>query len=278
MYSQPTSTPLAIQHGQGQRQASASTITTTNSDDPPERKKANHSRRSSSPFEVKLSATVSKRVSLDAFGGGLDTSEPSSGQEEVLEDIQSESEQADDDCEGDESERDAFSEYPLYGSSQYDQAAVDLTEYHATTLSTIEEVSSRDQEASILIGTAVQETRYFTPPGTPNAKPYVARDSPFLPPRKHLSAPPLREARIVIQAHEVHTKKLNNQLQASERVVTELQAETRKLRNALEEEADEKRKAFIDVSSVQRELLDLEGLFRDKENGQSTSHSHMSHS
>jgi hypothetical protein len=61
-------------------------------------------------------------------------------------------------------------------------------------------------------------------------------------------------------------------------VVTELQAETRKLRNALEEEADEKRKAFIDVSTVQRELLDLEGLFRDKENGQSTSQSHTSHS
>jgi hypothetical protein len=249
-----------MQPGQGQRQASASTFTTSNSDEPIERRKANHSRRSSSPFEVKLSATVSKRVSLDAFGGGLETAE-AFGQEEVLEDIESESDHYE------ESEQDV-SDHGLYSSSQYSQAAVDLTEYHATTLSTIEEVSSRDLVNPAMIpGNVVQNTRYNTPPGTP-AKEYVSRDSPFLPPRKHHSEPPLRQAQVLIEAHEHHTKTLTDQLQASERVATSLQSETRTLRDALEEESDEKRKAFLDVGLVQRELLQLEELCRDKDLGE----------
>lgn len=246
--------------GQSQRQASSSTVTTSASDDPVERRKINHARRSSSPFEVKLSATVSKRVSLDAFGGAQEIA-TNSGQEEVLEDIQSGSDHSEH-----FSDNSAEISFDQPSSSQYTPAAVDLTDYRGTTLSTIAEVSSRDLvDPATILGDNKQATRYLTPPGSPN---YVSRDSPFLPPRKHLSEPPLHQAHVLIEAHENHAKTLADQLQASERVVTCLQAETRRLRDALEEESDEKRKAFLDVGSVQRELLELEELCREKDLGE----------
>ena len=290
MYSHPHSlTPLAMQPSTS-RQTSSSTFSTSKSDDQPERKRPTlgHSRRSSSPFEVKLSATVSKRVSLDAFGGAAPVIMDSAAQEDLLEDIVSESEEEyakEQQHEVDSNNTQAaidFGQAAPYDSQwttdrdssqqsqhtldqQYSQTTLDLATFQGTTLSTIDEISSRNiLDVTADLGAQPQGTRYFTPPGSPRN--VDLSDSPFVPPRKHLSAPPLREA--VIKAQEAHVQALKEQLEASGRLVTELQAEARKLQDALEEEADEKRRAFLDVGCVQRELLELEVQCRDKDNGE----------
>jgi len=244
------------------------------SDDQPERKRPTlgHSRRSSSPFEVKLSATVSKRVSLDAFGGAAPIPMDSAAQEELLDDIMIEDEEDEEDYEEsdhNEEETDRFQVAIDFGqaSSQYSQTTLDLATFQGTTLSTIDEVSSQNiiNVTADHIVPQPQGTRYYTPPGSPrNAD---LSNSPFVPPRKHLSAPPLREA--VTKAQEAHVKALKDQVEASNRLITELQAEARKLRDELDEEADEKRQAFLDVGSVQKELIDLEAECRDKDTGKS---------
>ena len=188
-------------------------------------------------------------------------------EEELLEDIASESEEE----YGDESEEDDRVQVAIdfgQATSQYSQTTLDLATFHGTTLSTIDEVSSRNiadftTEHSL---PQPQDTRYFTPPASPRKLHQQLSQSPFLPPRKHLSAPPLRGA--VVNAHETHTKALRDQLEASGRIITELQAEARKLRDAVEEEADEKRKAFLDVGSVQRELVELEAQCLEKDTGE----------
>jgi hypothetical protein len=275
MYSQAhSSTPLAM-HPNTSRQASSSTFSTSMSDDQPERKRPTlgHSRRSSSPFEVKLSATVSKRVSLDAFGGAAPILMDSTTQEELLDDIiiEDEEEEHEEYVEEDrhEEEPDRFQVAIDFGqaTSQYSSTTLDLATFQGTTLSTIEEVSSRNiiNVTADHVVPQPQGTQYYTPPGSPrNAD---LSSSPFLPPRKHLSAPPLREA--VTRAQEAHVKALKDQVEASNRLITELQAEARKLRDELDEEADEKRQAFLDVGSVQKELIDLEAECRDKDTGKS---------
>jgi hypothetical protein len=274
MYSQAhSSTPLAM-HPSTFRQASSSTSSTSMSDDQPERKRPTlgHSRRSSSPFEVKLSATVSKRVSLDAFGGAAPVLMDSAAQEELLDDIIIEDEEGEEYEEehSHEEEPDRFQVAIDFGqaTSQYSQTTLDLATFQGTTLSTIEEVSSRNiiNVTADHVVPQPQGTQYYTPPGSPrNAD---LSSSPFLPPRKHLSAPPLREA--VVKAQEAHVKALKDQVEASNRLITELQAEARKLRDELDEEADEKRQAFLDVGSVQKELIDLEAECRDKDTGKFT--------
>jgi len=244
------------------------------SDDQPERKRPTlgHSRRSSSPFEVKLSATVSKRVSLDAFGGAAPILMDSATQEELLDDIMIEDEEDEEDYEEsdqNEEETDRFQVAIDFGqaSSQYSQTTLDLATFQGTTLSTIDEVSSQNiiNVTADHVVPQLQGTQYYTPPGSPrNAD---LSNSPFVPPRKHLSAPPLREA--VTKAQEAHVKALKDQVEASNRLITELQAEARKLRDELDEEADEKRQAFLDVGSVQKELIDLEAECRDKDTGMS---------
>lgn len=246
------------------------------SDDQPERKRptVGHSRRSSSPFEVKLSATVSKRVSLDAFGGVPSVLMDSTAQEELLDDIIIEDEEAEEEEEYEEEhsheeEPDRFQVAIDFGqaTSQYSQTTLDLATFQGTTLSTIDEVSSRNviNVTADHVVPQPQGTQYYTPPGSPrNADP---SNSPFLPPRKHLSAPPLREA--VTKAQAAHVKALKDQVEASNRLITELQAEARKLRDELDEEADEKRQAFLDVGSVQKELIDLEAECREKDTGKS---------
>jgi hypothetical protein len=239
------------------------------SDDQPERKRPTlgHSRRSSSPFEVKLSATVSKRVSLDAFGGAAPVLMDSAAQEELLEDIIIESEEEEEYEE--EDEPDTFQVAIDFGqaSSQYSQTTLDLATFQGTTLSTIDEVSSRNiiNVTADHVVAHPQGTQYYTPPGSPRDA--DLSNSPFVPPRKHLSAPPLREA--VVKAQEAHVKALKDQVEASNRLITELQAEARKLRDEIDEEADEKRQAFLDVGSVQKELIDLEAECREKDTGMS---------
>jgi len=242
------------------------------SDDQPERKRPTlgHSRRSSSPFEVKLSVTVSKRVSLDAFGGAAPILMDSAAQEELLDDSIIEIEEdAYEEEQSQEEEPETFQMAIDFGqaSSQYSQTTLDLATFQGTTLSTIDEVSSQNiiNVTADHVVPQLQGTQYYTPPGSPrNAD---LSTSPFVPPRKHLSAPPLREA--VTKAQEAHVKALKDQVEASNRLITELQAEARKLRDELDEEADEKRQAFLDVGSVQKELIDLEAECREKDTGKS---------
>lgn len=259
-----TSTPLAM-HASS-RQTSSSTFSTSNGGDQEkiERKKATHARRSSSPFEVKLTPTVSKRVSLDAFGG---TAAPvdgrSSGYEEVLDDIPS------------IGEEDSSFDRPdvEQGAGSSEGGVGPLATFHATTLSTINEVSSGDQIQDHLDTghpNDILPSRYYTPDASSQRiEVYQDPPSPFIPPRQHFSAPPLSTTRSLLEAHENHATALDDELRASMTVISELQAEARRLQDAFEEESDEKRKVLLDIAQVQRELLQAETALRHKETGQS---------
>ena len=256
MYSQigHSSTPLAAQSEF--RQSSSSTFSAPAPDGKVERKKASHSRRSSSPFEVKLTPTVSKRVSLDAFGG---TSAPAiaaeqEGMKEVLDDI-SDLEEEDNDDEasfGDQIGEDYGDEPPMSGS------VMDaLATFHGTTLSTINEVSSGDH-SDMPSQSGIQPSRYGTPSGSPGRYEAVASSSPMLPPRQHLSAPPLRPTRDLLRAHQNPSNTLDDELRASMTLISELRAESRRLQDAYEEESEDKRQVLLDIGQVQRELLQTE--------------------
>lgn len=228
------------------RHASSSTFSTTSSaaDGKIERKKVTHSRRSSSPFEVKLTPTVSKRVSLDAFGGTPAPVAEGAGHEEVLDDISDMDEESLDDP-----VQDSVGEMPDWPETSIDVVAT----FHGTTLSTINEVSG--DHSDVVGHPGPEPSRYWTPSGTPAGRENVST-SPMLPSRQHRSTPPFSSPRRnLLQAHEDHTTALDNELRASMTLISELQAESRRLQDALEEESEDKRQVLLDIGQVQRELV-----------------------
>lgn len=278
MYSLPTtSTPLAL-HASN-RQPSSSTVSSASTGAELaaiERRKLTHSRRSSSPFEVKLTPTVSKRVSLDAFGGsGVPPSGTSSGHEEVLED---ENESLSFEVHGslivhddsyDDSGQDSHGDSVSLPTTQTTEEA--LATFHATTLSTINEVSSGDQQDLVRENGGLP-TRYYTPLDSPPADEPQSplSTSPILLPRQHFSAPPLGQTRHLLQAHETHATALDDELRAAHAVIEGLQSEARRLRDAMEEESEEKRQVLLDLGQVQMELLGVEKTVHSKDTSESS--------
>lgn len=266
MYSQlgHHSTPLAAQSDS--RQSSSSTFSAPAPVEAKvERKKASHSRRSSSPFEVKLTPTVSKRVSLDAFGGVIapTVAAEREGLEEVLEDI-SDMEEGEEDDDEEESFGDQIGED--FGSvPDMSGTAMDvLATFHGTTLSTINEVSSGDQ-FDLTSRSGIQATRYYTPADSPGDREVVSY-SPMLPPRQHRSAPPLTPTRNLLRAHEERNATLDDEIRASMTLISELQAESRRLHDAYEEESEDKRQILLDIGQIQRELLQAEHALHSRDN------------
>lgn len=197
-----------------------------------------HSRRSSSPFEIKLTPVVSKRISLDAFGTSpLNLPD----QEELLED-----------------------------------EGVGEMEYHGNnTLSTIDESPSsggNSSERSTILPDAsggyslprsptpealdAFQTHYYTPTSSSPAESHPAF-SPFIQSR-YVSAHTSRAIPPPIDMQDELAVALQNQLVVSGNVIAELQAEARKLRDAVEEEVEEKRKALVNLTTSQREAMELE--------------------
>ncbi|EIW69010.1 hypothetical protein TREMEDRAFT_62726 [Tremella mesenterica DSM 1558] len=196
-------------------------------------------KRASSPFEVKLTPMVTKRMSLDAFGASSpEISDFVGGQAEELVD------EPTDDL-----------------TPAMDGGAEVL--FHTTTLSTIDEsplsAQSAQQEGtewSSETDSPSEQTRSHTPSSRPvlgahglplpHRRPYVER--------KHSSAPPMGISQALLEAHADYTKALQREIKAGEDVVEELQAESRQLRDALEEESEEKRTLMIELNEKTRLL------------------------
>ncbi|WVQ93442.1 hypothetical protein IAU59_000516 [Kwoniella sp. CBS 9459] len=213
-------------------------------------------KRSSSPFEVKLAPSVTKRMSLDAFGTPTpprsddDHGPDRDAFEEVLENVWEdqmshtatgvEVELGDDLSFDEEHEEIAGSE-----GEQLDDGGLEAHRSHH--LSTIDETPSSQElsaaDIPIYITPDVEAkptppgTRYFTPMppllddrGLPTPRSY----SPSPLTRRFLSAPPLSITPSLLQARSDHTQALKDQLKASEVVIDVLRGEIDELRNRVE--------------------------------------------
>ncbi|KAK8861600.1 hypothetical protein IAR55_002423 [Kwoniella newhampshirensis] len=245
-------------------------------------------KRSSSPFEIKLSPFVAKRISLDAFG----TSTPGGNiegahrdAEEVLCSSYEEFEEPDseendggriDRLEGDDVSKDGVKPY----ETQEDDG--DLREalgtFRTTTLSTIRESPSPNDRR--LHDTSSIEPRVPTP--TPRHSnwnwnrndatyrtPLPQQLSPVglpLPPseeaspcisRKYMSAPPLGINNSLLNAHLEHTHALQSQIKAGELMMDVLRSENEDLRECL---GDAEREKTESLSIGEARVAELEKL------------------
>ncbi|WVF65801.1 hypothetical protein IAT40_000538 [Kwoniella sp. CBS 6097] len=214
-------------------------------------------KRSSSPFEVKLAPSVTKRMSLDAFGTPTpprsddDHGFDQDALEEVLENVWEDNVDQDvsliqhdvaDDLSLEDHEE-------IATASQEKQLEDGGLEAHLSHhLSTINETPSSleisEGDIPIYLTPAVQRprssepaTRYFTPlspllddRGLPTPSSHFP--SPLT--RKYLSAPPLAVTSSLLQAHSDHTRALKDQLEASEVVIDVLRGEIDELRDCVQ--------------------------------------------
>ncbi|WVQ64926.1 uncharacterized protein L199_003096 [Kwoniella botswanensis] len=217
-------------------------------------------KRSSSPFEVKLSANVSKRMSLDAFGATPITTcfgEDAEGNlEEVLE---GEGEAGAHDLQ-DQSYR---NEYPLQDEGLEGYEAHELSNI---TESPFSEDHSTTYQISIVDHTPINQhtttdtsTKFFTPlspslwaQGLP-LPPSYASPLPLLR-RKHLSAPPLSVTNTLLEAHADHTKALKDQLKAREFMMDVLKSENEELKTVMENIRQEKEQQIVNMKSRNSQL------------------------
>lgn len=215
--------------------------------------------RSESPFEVKLSPMVTKRMSLDAFGTSTPpllshVAAPSSDIEELAEEDEGASSEAELNIEtGDE-----VHETPIK---------------HHTTLSTIQEASSSCQDTSSSreygqTSASLGVTQYYTPASSALDSRGIPRafDSPFLPPnyRQHLSCPPLLISGALLSAQSEHTKALSHELKCAKDVIASLEEELAEMRVRAEkaEQVDEEEKQWL------HKAKELEGLLAERDDGE----------
>lgn len=191
------------------------------------------------------------------------------GQEEILEDMSDLEEGDEDEDEGDsfgDQIGEDFGDAPDMSGTAMDVLAA----FHGTTLSTINEVSSGDQ-FDMPSQSGIMPSRYYTPAGSPGqGEVHVVSYSPMLPPRQHRSAPPLTPTRNLIRAHEERNATLDDEIRASMMLISELQAESRRLQDAYEEESEDKRQVLLDIGQIQRELLQAEHALHSRDNSTCT--------
>jgi len=189
--------------------------------------------RSESPFEIKLSPLVTKRMSLDAFGAAspsppVDAVAPPTDIEELVEE--------DDDTE-----------------------AVDVSRLGAghieSDLSSLPE-SSSGQDLS------EKPTQYFTPFSAGEVTEglsLLTPASPFLPPdrRRHVSCPPFPGTQSLLQAHGDHTKALSYELGCARRLIKETEQELHDAKKRLEEaeKGEDREQAYLFRMTELEELL-----------------------
>jgi len=213
-------------------------------------------KRSSSPFEVKLSACVTKRMSLDAFGTPSPPHSDENISEATMEELLEEYDSDNSDIISNEDDN-------VHGEIE----AVDVIEgmsaaFQHTSLSTIQESSSTRGNSSSMIGlapTSAEGVPYSSTPATgmmtTGKTPYFTADSSFpssldesgLPVitsfpsigRKHASAPPMGVTQRLLEAHVEHTRALRSEVDMSDEV-----------RKVLEKELEEKEKGELYIQLI----------------------------
>ncbi|WVW80172.1 hypothetical protein I302_102149 [Kwoniella bestiolae CBS 10118] len=214
-------------------------------------------KRSSSPFEVKLSANVTKRMSLDAFGTtpiAMSFGELEEGLEEVLEgdgEDQNQSEPQGDDCQYELNDN-GLEGYEAHELSNITESP--FSEDHSTTY----QISIVDHTPSNQYTIADTNTKFFTP-----LSPSLSAQGSPLPPspspsplirRKYLSAPPLSVTNTLLEAHADHTKALKEQLRAGEFMMDVLRSENEELKVLLKQKGEQGERWEVDVKSKVAEM------------------------
>lgn len=221
-------------------------------------KRDDNYKRASLPFEVKLSPSVTKRMSLDAFGAQI-SDRPSIGDdqrsmEELVEDEIAHDEEAARDAE----------------AARQMTVAQSLEGFQATPLTTIDE--SPDMSSSIGSGietpasfACFDRTRYFTPV-TPSQLPEFPLpplySTPPHQPRRHLSAPPLGITQTLLNVQSGHNAALQEKVREGEGIIELLKDEMEALREELQLQ---RRK---EVQETEEELAELTRSLQAKDKGQ----------
>ncbi|WRT65725.1 uncharacterized protein IL334_002673 [Kwoniella shivajii] len=203
-------------------------------------------KRSSSPFEVKLSANVTKRMSLDAFGT---PSPPRSVEEEVVEEVLSESHEDEHDN-ADQAELDQLRDNGLEGYQSHELS--NITE----SPSSAEHSFGNDMTQTPSNPTSAHGTTPFFTPLSPTLThqelPLPMSHSP-LTWKNHMSAPPLVVTTSLLAAQEQHSSGLKDQLKAREMMMDILYSEVNELR------------AFVNQYETEKELLHNDLLNKEEE-------------
>ncbi len=217
-------------------------------------------RRSSSPFEVKLTPMVAKRMSLDAFGSLTPPySEEDHPTVEQLTD-----------------EHEVEPPHPLANflgtslstirespsSRGHQSSCAEFTSSmpvntNATSVLLMSEGESQPRWRPKTPRTDQTQSRYYTPTSSPARKAAdglpLPIESPFVPPR-HQSAPPLAGTMALIDAQSDHSRNLQAEVQQYRAVIEAMQADLRRAHDTLEEEGWDKGK-LAEAVREQAELV-----------------------
>lgn len=216
---------------------------------------ANSEDRSESPFEVKLSPLVTKRMSLHAFG----TAAASFSSEHVV--PWTDTEELIDD------HRD---EQP--GDVTEDVAAVE--EREVPDLSTVQEsLSVQQTSGTSSCGPSTSEnTRYYTPFSAPHNSPMPplpSREPCAIPTtrRQYSSCPPLPVTRSLLRAQGDHTQALSHELNCAKALIKQMEKDLRDAKKRLEraERSNDMEQALL------IRMQELEDLLAERDQGRLSS-------
>ncbi|OCF57896.1 hypothetical protein L486_03917 [Kwoniella mangroviensis CBS 10435] len=217
-------------------------------------------KRSSSPFEVKLSANVTKRMSLDAFGATPITScfgdDADGNLEEVLE--REDEEEAHDHTDRSYRNNDRLQDEGLEGYEAHELSNITespFSEDHSTTY----QISIVDHTPINQHTTTDTSTKFFTPfSPSLSAQGLPLPTSPTSPlpllRKKYLSAPPLSVTNSLLEAHADHTKALKDQLKAGGFMMDVLKSENEELKTVMKNIRQEEEQQIVDMKSRNAEL------------------------
>ncbi|OWZ75148.1 hypothetical protein C365_05704 [Cryptococcus neoformans Bt85] len=241
-------------------------------------------KRSSSPFEIKLSPHVTRRMSLDAFGTPINTSSYLHNKSDKIEELSD----VDESCESHDwhQAKEAEAEKPpspMYDTSQDEINTEEhpLAAFRGTELSTImESSSSRCNESQYMPSepsgySPIQShsslprpswdpfsNREWQQPSTPNLTADglpmpngVSPTSPLLS-KKYMSAPPLvGVSPQLLDAHLEHCQSLKDQIRASSVMMEVLKSEVAEMKKRLADEAHEREEL---IEFAEGRVMDLE--------------------
>ena len=252
--------------------------------------------RSASPFEVKFSPMVTKRMSLDAFGThrAAPTSEsPAKGREvevlmeedgnDVYEDDSSLSHYDDTDRDAEEEEEEDADEEDAEDEGEDLGRIIGQREslyegFQSASSSTIREASNTHLDHSFsssakltgspgsIENTVICNDALHTPRLNKNGLPLPTTESPFIPPayRQHLSAPPIPTVDIDHDSESKRARAVQGELAAARLAIERLESECGDLRALVEQQQQDKRS----FASFEHKVKELEELLREKYEGE----------